>query len=280
MKFLRVVIDNNIVPAILAVNGTLRDLSFVTKDLTSDFLTNFLENKISFKEDKLPIIKSFEKIGPCISNPSKFLAVGLNFADHAIEQNMPVPKEPLIFSKATTCISGPNDEIILPKNSVKTDWEVEIAFVVGKKAKNLSVDEAHKSIFGYCLVCDVSERDFQKNRGGQFIKGKSADSFGPIGPYLVTKDEITNVYDLNMTLDVNKKRMQTGNTKEMIFKMDYCLSYLSQFMTLLPGDVVTTGTPPGVGDSMKPPKYLKEGDVVTLKIDHLGDQKHNVVRFN
>ncbi len=225
---------------------------------------------------KLPQLDNNLRIGASVSNPSKFLGIGLNFLDHALEQNLEPPKEPIIFSKATTCICGPNDEMLIPKNSKKTDWEVEIAFVIGKKGKNIPLAEAENYIFGYCLVCDFSEREWQKQRSGQWIKGKSADTFGPIGPYIVTKDEIKDLYNLNMSLDVNGKRMQTGNTSKMIHKMNFLTSYASEFMTLMPGDVITTGTPPGVGDSMKPPTYLKRGDVVTLTIDQLGSQKHLV----
>ena len=222
------------------------------------------------------LIESNIRIGSCISNPGKFIAIGLNFSDHAIEQNLPIPKEPIIFSKATSSICGPFDDIIIPTNSQKLDWEVEIAFVVGKKTKNILEKDSPEHILGYCIVDDISEREWQKEKGGQWIKGKSADTFWPIGPYLVTKDEIKDVQNLNMYLDVNKKRMQTGNTKKMIFNINFILSYLSNFMTLHPGDIVTTGTPPGVGDGKKPPIFLKKGDQMTLGIDSLGEQKHLV----
>jgi len=276
MKFLRVGNIGAEKPALLD-NNIIRDLSSVIKDIDQTTIGDNLISTIKKLDiSKLPQLDNNLRIGACVSNPSKFLGIGLNFLDHALEQNLEIPKEPIIFSKATTCISGPNDEILIPKNSEKADWEVEIAFVIGKKGKNISLAEAESYIFGYCLVCDVSEREWQKKRSGQWIKGKSADTFGPIGPYIVTKDEIKDLYNLNMSLDVNGKRMQTGNTSKMIHKMNFLTSYVSEFMTLMPGDIITTGTPPGVGDSMKPPTYLKRGDTVNLMIDQLGSQKHSV----
>ena len=227
--------------------------------------------------ESLPEIPSSERIGSCIANPGKFVAIGLNYSDHAAETGAKIPTEPIVFMKATSCIVGPNDDVVIPKNSKKTDWEVEIAFVVGKETKYIKEEDAQDHIFGYCLVNDVSEREFQIEKLGQWVKGKSADTFGPIGPYLVTKDEIPDVQNLNLSLDVNGKRMQTGNTNNMIFNINYILSYLSNFMSLQPGDIVTTGTPPGVGMGMKPQVFLKSGDVMKLKIDHLGEQKQTVV---
>jgi 2-keto-4-pentenoate hydratase/2-oxohepta-3-ene-1,7-dioic acid hydratase in catechol pathway len=277
MKLLRVGNLGAEKPAILD-NGIIRDLSSVIKDIDRTTIGDDLINTIKKLDiSKLPQINNNLRIGASVSNPSNFLGIGLNFLDHALEQNLELPKEPIIFSKATSSICGPNDDLIIPKNSEKTDWEVEIAFVIGKKGKNVSLAEAESYIFGYCLVCDFSEREWQKKRSGQWVKGKSAETFGPVGPYIVTKDEIKDVYNLNMSLDVNGKRMQTGNTSKMIHKMNFLTSYASEFMILLPGDVITTGTPPGVGDSMKPPKYLKKGDVVTLSIDQLGSQKHSVI---
>ena len=277
MKLLRVGNLGAEKPAILD-NGIIRDLSSVIKDIDRTTIGDDLINTIKKLDiSKLPPLDNNLRIGACVSNPSKFLGIGLNFLDHALEQNLELPKEPIIFSKATSSICGPNDDLIIPKNSEKTDWEVEIAFVIGKKGKNISLAEAESYIFGYCLVCDFSEREWQKKRSGQWVKGKSSETFGPVGPYIVTKDEIKDVYNLNMSLDVNGKRMQTGNTSKMIHKMNFLTSYASEFMTLLPGDIITTGTPPGVGDSMKPPKYLKKGEVVTLSIDQLGSQKHSVV---
>lgn len=277
MKLLRVGNLGAEKPAILD-NGIIRDLSSVIKDIDRATIGDDLINTIKKLDiSKLPQLNNNLRIGASVSNPSNFLGIGLNFLDHALEQNLELPKEPIIFSKATSSICGPNDDLIIPKNSEKTDWEVEIAFVIGKKGKNISLAEAENYIFGYCLVCDFSEREWQKKRSGQWVKGKSSETFGPVGPYIVTKDEIKDVYNLNMSLDVNGKRMQTGNTSKMIHKMNFLTSYASEFMTLLPGDIITTGTPPGVGDSMKPPKYLKKGEVVTLSIDQLGSQKHSVV---
>ena len=276
MKFLRVGNIGSEKPALLD-NKIIRDLSSVIKDIDPTTIGDGLINTVKKLDvSKLPQLDNNLRIGASVSNPSKFLGIGLNFLDHALEQNLEPPKEPIIFSKATTCICGPHDEMLIPKNSKKTDWEVEIAFVIGKKGKNIPLAEAENYIFGYCLVCDFSEREWQKQRSGQWIKGKSSDTFGPIGPYIVTKDEIKDLYNLKMSLDVNGKRMQTGNTSKMIHKINFLTSYASEFMTLMPGDVITTGTPPGVGDSMKPPTYLKKGDVVTLTIDQLGSQKHLV----
>ncbi|NCU63514.1 MAG: FAA hydrolase family protein [Candidatus Fonsibacter ubiquis] len=249
MKLLRVGNLGAEKPAILD-NGIIRDLSSVIKDIDRTTIGDDLINTIKKLDiSKLPQLNNNLRIGASVSNPSNFLGIGLNFLDHALEQNLELP----------------------------TDWEVEIAFVIGKKGKNISLAEAESYIFGYCLVCDFSEREWQKKRSGQWVKGKSSETFGPVGPYIVTKDEIKDVYNLNMSLDVNGKRMQTGNTSKMIHKMNFLTSYASEFMTLLPGDIITTGTPPGVGDSMKPPKYLKKGEVVTLSIDQLGSQKHSVV---
>ena len=276
MKFLRVGNIGSEKPALLD-NNTIRDLSSVIKDIDPTTIGDGLINTVKKLDiSKLPKLDNNLRIGASVSNPSKFLGIGLNFLDHALEQNLEPPKEPIIFSKATTSVCGPNDDLIIPKNSQKTDWEVEIAFVIGKKGKNIPLQDAESYIFGYCLVCDFSEREWQKNRSGQWIKGKSSDTFGPVGPYIVTKDEIKDLYNLNMSLDVNGKRMQTGNTSKMIHKMNFLTSYASEFMTLMPGDIITTGTPPGVGDSMKPPTYLKRGDVVSLTIDQLGSQKHLV----
>ena len=276
MKFLRVGNIGSEKPALLD-NNTIRDLSSVIKDIDPTTIGDDLINTVKKLDiSKLPKLDNNLRIGASVSNPSKFLGIGLNFLDHALEQNLEPPKEPIIFSKATTSVCGPNDDLIIPKNSQKTDWEVEIAFVIGKKGKNIPLQDAESYIFGYCLVCDFSEREWQKNRSGQWIKGKSSDTFGPVGPYIVTKDEFKDLYNLNMSLDVNGKRMQTGNTSKMIHKMNFLTSYASEFMTLMPGDIITTGTPPGVGDSMKPPTYLKRGDVVSLTIDQLGSQKHSV----
>ena len=278
MKLLRCGSLNKEKPAVLDKNGKIRDISSHIEDLNPKNIsfTN-LEKLKNINLESLPEIPSSERIGSCITNPGKFVAIGLNYSDHAAETGAKIPTEPIVFMKATSCIVGPNDNIVIPKNSKKTDWEVEIAFVVGKEAKYIKEEDAQDHIFGYCLVNDVSEREFQIEKLGQWVKGKSADTFGPIGPYLVTKDEIPNVQDLNLSLDVNGKRMQTGNTKKMIFNISYILSYLSNFMSLQAGDIVTTGTPPGVGMGMKPQVFLKSDDVMKLTIDHLGEQKQTVV---
>ena len=274
MKLLRCGSLNKEKPAVLDKNGKIRDISSHINDLNPKNIsfTN-LEKLKKINLESLPEIPSSERIGSCIANPGKFVAIGLNYSDHAAETGAKIPTEPIVFMKATSCIVGPNDDVVIPKNSKKTDWEVEIAFVVGKETKYIKEEDAQDHIFGYCLVNDVSEREFQIEKLGQWVKGKSADTFGPIGPYLVTKDEIPDVQNLNLSLDVNGKRMQTGNTNNMIFNINYILSYLSNFMSLQAGDIVTTGTPPGVGMGMKPQVFLKSGDVMKLTIDHLGEQK-------
>ena len=278
MKFLRCGPLNKEKPAVLDKNGKIRDISSHFDDLNPQNIsfTN-LEKLKNINLESLPEIPSSERIGSCVANPGKFVGIGLNYSDHAAETGAKIPTEPIVFMKATSCIVGPNDDVVIPKNSKKTDWEVEIAFVIGKETKYIKKEDAPKHIFGYCLVNDVSEREFQIEKLGQWVKGKSADTFGPIGPYLVTKDEIPDVQDLNLSLDVNGKRMQTGNTNNMIFNINYILSYLSNFMSLQAGDIITTGTPPGVGMGMKPQVFLKSGDVMKLTIDHLGEQKQTVV---
>ena len=278
MKLLRCGSLNKEKSAVLDKNGKIRDISSYINDLNPKNIsfTN-LEKLKKINLESLPEIPSSERIGSCIVNPGKFVAIGLNYSDHAAETGAKIPTEPIVFMKATSCIVGPNDDVVIPKNSKKTDWEVEIAFVVGKETKYIKEEDAQDHIFGYCLVNDVSEREFQIEKLGQWVKGKSADTFGPIGPYLVTKDEIPDVQNLNLSLDVNGKRMQTGNTNNMIFNINYILSYLSNFMSLQAGDIVTTGTPPGVGMGMKPQVFLKSGDVMKLTVDHLGEQKQTVV---
>jgi len=278
MKLLRCGNKGSEKPAAVDKNGKIRDLSSHISDLNTkniNFETLSKLQKIDL--GTLPEVPSSTRIGPCINQPGKFIGIGLNYSDHAAETGAKPPPEPIVFMKATSCISGPNDDVIIHKNSKKTDWEVEIAFVVGKETKYIKEEDAQDHIFGYCLVNDVSEREFQIEKLGQWVKGKSADTFGPIGPYLVTKDEIPDVQNLNLSLDVNGKRMQTGNTNNMIFNINYILSYLSNFMSLQAGDIVTTGTPPGVGMGMKPQVFLKSGDVMKLTIDHLGEQKQTVV---
>jgi 2-keto-4-pentenoate hydratase/2-oxohepta-3-ene-1,7-dioic acid hydratase in catechol pathway len=229
---------------------------------------------------KLPLVKGKPRLGPCVATPSKFVAIGLNYIDHAKESNSPIPENPVVFFKSTTCITGPNDNVMVPKDSTQLDWEVEIAFVIGRTARHVEKKDALRYVAGYCVVNDVSERDFQlKKSASQWSKGKGCDTFGPLGPWLVTTDEIKDVQNLDMWLDVNGARRQTGNTKTMIFGIAELVADVSKYMTLLPGDVVTTGTPPGVGMGMKPQTWLKAGDVVTLGIQGLGEQKQKVVPF-
>ena len=277
MKFLRCGNKGKEIPAALDKNGKFRDLSSHISDFNPENLNfNNLEKLKKVDLEKLPEIPNSTRIGSCISKPGKFVGIGLNFSDHAAETGAKIPTEPIVFMKATSCIAGPNDDLIIPKNSKKCDWEVEIAFVVGKEAKQISEIDAPNYIFGYCLVNDVSEREWQIEKLGQWVKGKSADTFGPIGPYLVTPDEIKDIQNLNMNLEVNGQNMQKGNTNKMIFNINYLLSYLSNFMSLQAGDIITTGTPPGVGMGKKPPVYLKSGDEIKLFIDMLGEQRHKV----
>ena len=281
MKLLRIGETGSEKPALIDSQNKYRDLSSVIKDLNPDTL-NFetLEKIKNIDASKLPELDSNLRIGACVSAPSKFIGIGLNFKDHAEEQNLPIPKEPIIFSKFTSCITGPNDPIIVPKGSTHTDWEVELGFVIGKKAVNVSTEQALDHVLGFFLVNDVSERNYQKNKGLTWDKGKGFDTFGPIGPYIVTKDELPDFQKLNMFLDVNGKRMQTGNTEKMIFDVKTLVSYMSTCMSLHPGDICCTGTPPGVGENMKPPYFLKGGEEVVLGIDKLGQQKHQVVPYN
>ena len=267
-------------PALIDDERNYRDLSSTIKDLNPSTL-NFetLEKIKNLDIKKLPIMDKNLRIGACVSNPSKFIGIGLNFKDHALEQNLPIPNEPIIFSKFTNCIVGPNDDIIIPKNSTHTDWEVELGFVIGKKASYVSEEEAMNYVLGFFIVNDVSEREFQKNKGLTWDKGKGFDTFGPIGPYIITKDELPDFQKLNMYLDVNGKRMQTGNTEQMIFNISQLVSYMSHCMTLIPGDICCTGTPPGVGENMKPSVFLKGGEEVVLGIDKLGVQKHKVIPY-
>jgi len=277
MKLLRCGTVGNEKPSAIDKKGKIRDLSSVVKDFDSKNLNFNTLNKIKKIDlETLPTITQSARIGSCINSPGKFIGIGLNYSDHAAEIGAKIPKEPIVFMKAPSCITGPNDDVIIPKNSKKCDWEVEIAFVIGKEAKNISEDESENHIFGYCLVNDISEREWQLEGTGQWVKGKSADTFGPTGPYLVTKDEIKDVNNLNMKLDVNGKNMQKGNTSKMIFNINFTLSYLSKFMTLYPGDLITTGTPPGVGNGKKPPIFLKSGDEIKLSIDELGEQIQKV----
>ena len=278
MKLLRVGEKEKEKPAILDTNNKIRDLSSHIKDFDSDNLKFETVSKLkNINLDTLPEIKSSVRIGACINKPGKFVAIGLNYSDHAKETGAKTPTEPIVFMKATSSISGPYDDIEMPKHSSKLDWEVELAIVIGKETKNITEKEAPNHILGYCIVNDVSEREWQLEKSGQWVKGKSGDTFGPTGPYLVTQDEIPDINNLNLILEVNGKTMQSGNTKNMIFNVNFLISYLSKFMSLQPGDLITTGTPAGVGMGMKPQVFLKSGDNIKLSIDFLGEQNSKVV---
>ena len=267
-------------PAIIDNEGNYRDLSKNIADFDNNTLNFETIDKLKTIDiTKLPVFDKDERIGAPVNNPSKFIGIGLNFKDHALEQNLPIPKEPIIFSKFTNCIIGPNDDIEIPKNSNHTDWEVELGFVIGKKTKYVSEKDSLNHVLGFFLVNDVSEREFQKNKGLTWDKGKGFDTFGPIGPYILTKEELPDYDNLNMFLDVDGKRMQTGNTNQMIFNIKQLVSYMSHCMTLFPGDICCTGTPPGVGENMKPPKFLRGGEEITLGVDKLGTQKHKVTKI-
>ena len=279
MKFLRIGSLNQEKPAIIGKDSVVRDLSSVISDLNPSTINqNTIEKIKKINLNKLPEVSEDVRIGSCVANPEKFIGIGLNYSDHAEETGMKTPKEPIMFIKANSCISGPNDNVVIPKNSKKSDWEIELGIVIGKKAQYISEDGSFEHIFGYCIVNDISEREFQIERsGGQWDKGKGCDTFGPIGPYLMTKDEIKNVQDLNLELKLNGKIMQKGNTNKMIFGVKHIVSYLSHFMTLNPGDIITTGTPPGVGMAKKPQIFLKPGDEMILNIDNLGSQRQKVI---
>ena len=281
MKLVRYGAKGKEKPGLIDKEGKLRDLSGVVPDITSAQLSSAALSKLAkIKTSTLPLVKGKPRYGVPLADVGKFLAIGLNYSDHAAEAGMPCPKEPTIFFKADTSLSGPNDPVMLPKGSKKSDWEVELGVVIGKKARYVSKKDSLKHVAGYCLINDVSEREYQIERGGTWDKGKGCDTFGPVGPWLVTTDEIKNPQKLGMWLDVNGKRFQTGTTKTMIFDVQTIVSYVSEFMTLMPGDIITTGTPPGVGMGVKPkPRYLKVGDVMTLGIDGLGEQRQEVVAF-
>ena len=279
MKLLRIGSLGKEKPVVLNEDGKYKDLSSYIEDLDPNSLNFETFSKIQgLNHSSLPEISKSERIGSCISRPGKFIAIGLNFSDHAAETGAKPPSEPIMFMKATSSICGPNDNIEIVAGSKKLDWEVELGVVIGKNAKHISEDQSQDHILGYCLVNDVSEREWQIEKMGQWVKGKSHDTYGPIGPYLVTKDEIKDINNLNMSLDVNGNRMQTGNTSTMIFNVDTIVSYVSKFMSLQAGDIITTGTPPGVGMGKKPQVFLKEGDKIRLSIDGLGEQNSKVAK--
>jgi 2,4-didehydro-3-deoxy-L-rhamnonate hydrolase len=267
-------------PGLIDRAGKLRDLSEIVADIDADTLgQRALARLARLKPESLPAVRGTPRLGPCVAKVGNFIAVGLNYADHAAESGQAMPKEPVLFNKAPSCIVGPNDDIIIPKGSRKTDWEVELAIVIGTRASYVGEDEALRHVAGYCVCNDVSEREFQIERSGQLMKGKGCPTFGPLGPWLVTTDEIEDPQKLDMWLDVNGERMQSGSTATMVFGVKTLISYISQFMILEPGDVITTGTPSGVGMGKKPPHYLKPGDTVSLGIEGLGRQAQQVVAY-
>ncbi|MBD1147868.1 fumarylacetoacetate hydrolase family protein [Pelagibacterales bacterium SAG-MED31] len=280
MKTLRYRIGKEVRPGILDIDKNIRDASSLVSDWDADNIHVDKLNKMkNYDISSLPIVQNNDGIAPCVCKKSigKFICIGLNYSDHAEETGMEVPPEPIIFFKATSAIIGANDNVIIPKNSEKSDWEVELGVVIGKEAKYISEDQSQDHIAGYCVVNDLSERAFQLEHSGQWVKGKSCDTFGPIGPYLVTKDEISDPQNLSMWLDVNGSRMQDGSTKTMVYEVNFLVSYLSRFMSLQPGDIISTGTPPGVGAGMKPQVFLKPGDEMRLGIEGLGEQRQNTV---
>lgn len=280
MKLLRFGPNGYEKPGLLDAAGKVRDLSGVIDQVDSLRLApHELKKLTQVKPESLPLVAGTPRLGVPYIGIGKFIAIGLNFADHAAESGAQVPSEPIVFMKATTCINGPNDDIVIPKNSTKTDWEVELGIVIGTKAQYVAMDRALDFVAGYCVVNDVSERQFQLERGSQWDKGKGCDTFGPIGPYLVTRDEVPDPQKLDMWLDVDGEKMQRGSTSTMVFGCAHLVSYVSQFMTLMPGDIITTGTPPGVGMGQKPPRYLKGGEVITLGIAGLGEQRQKVRAF-
>lgn len=265
-------------PGLLDSTGTIRDLSGVVPDIAREtLLPESLDRLRKLDPNSLPRVNGTPRIGPCVGQVGKFICIGLNYADHAAESNMPLPKEPIVFMKATSAIVGPNDNLEIPRGSTKTDWEVELGVVIGKPAKYVKEADAVSHVAGYCVIHDVSEREFQLEGTGQWVKGKSADTFGPIGPWLVTTDEVKDPGHLHLWLEVDGDRYQDGSTDTLIFGVSYLVSYLSRFMSLQPGDIISTGTPPGVGHGKKPPVYLRAGQVVRLGVEGLGEQRQNVV---
>lgn len=278
MKFLRYGPKGKEKPGLLDEDGVIRDLSKVVKDITPETLPDLLTKIKKVNLARLPKVTGKPRLGSCITGSQKFIAIGLNYSDHAAESGHAVPPEPVVFTKQMSCLSGPNDAIIVPRGSLKTDWEVELGVIIGRKAKYVAEKDAMKYVAGYCVVNDISERAWQTERAGQWTKGKSADSFGPIGPWLVTRDEVKNPQKLHLWLELNGKMVQNGSTEKMVYGVAHIVAYLSNFFTLMPGDIITTGTPPGVGMGMKPQRFLKGGDSMRLGIEGLGEQRQKVVQ--
>ena len=278
MKFLRYGPKGKEKPGLLDEDGVIRDLSKVVKDITPETLPDLLTKIKKVNLARLPKVTGKPRLGSCITGSQKFIAIGLNYFDHAAESGLAVPPEPVVFTKQMSCLSGPNDAIIVPRGSLKTDWEVELGVIIGRKAKYVAEKDAMKYVAGYCVVNDISERAWQTERAGQWTKGKSADSFGPIGPWLVTRDEVKNPQKLHLWLELNGKMVQNGSTEKMVYGVAHIVAYLSNFFTLMPGDIITTGTPPGVGMGMKPQRFLKGGDSMRLGIEGLGEQRQKVVQ--
>ena len=278
MKFLRYGPKGKEKPGLLDADGVIRDLSKVVKDITPETLPELLTKIKKVNLARLPKVAGKPRLGSCITGSQKFIAIGLNYSDHAAESGLAVPPEPVVFTKQMSCLSGPNDPIIVPRGSLKTDWEVELGVIIGRKAKYVAEKDAMKYVAGYCVINDISERAWQTERAGQWTKGKSADSFGPIGPWLVTRDEVKNPQKLHLWLELNGKMVQNGSTEKMVYGVAHIVAYLSNFFTLMPGDIITTGTPPGVGMGMKPQRFLKGGDSMRLGIEGLGEQRQKVVQ--
>ena len=279
MKLLRYGPKGKEKPGLLDKDGKIRDLSAIVPDITGDAIgPKGLARIRKIKPESLPLVRGKPRIGACIANPQKFIAIGLNYSDHAAESGLQVPKEPVVFTKQVSCLSGPNDDVTIPPKSRKSDWEVELGVIIGTKAKNIKKADALKYVAGYCTINDLSEREFQAERSGQWTKGKSYDTFGPVGPWLVTADEVKDPQKLAMWLELNGKRVQNGTTATMVFGVAHIVAYLSEFFTLMPGDIITTGTPPGVGMGMKPPRFLKPGDKMRICVEGLGEQVQTVVR--
>jgi 2-keto-4-pentenoate hydratase/2-oxohepta-3-ene-1,7-dioic acid hydratase in catechol pathway len=279
MKLLRYGPKGKEKPGILDKEGRIRDLSKHVSDITGETISPKALAKLKkINVEKLPLVRGKPRIGSCVVNPQKFIAIGLNYADHAAESGLALPAEPVVFTKQVSCLSGPNDDVTLPPKSKKGDWEVELGVIIGTRAKNIKKADALKHVAGYCTINDLSEREFQAERSGQWTKGKSYDTFGPIGPWLVTADEVKDPQKLSMWLELNGKRVQDGSTSTMVFSVAHIVAYLSEFFTLMPGDIITTGTPPGVGMGMKPPQYLKPGDKMKICVEGLGVQEQKVVR--